>query len=74
MKLSSKYAAKIFNDEDQSFLQVRPDLDGLGLCEISVSEDGMEVYDGPKIIIPWEMAVPLANAIIKVAEANVEVA
>ena len=55
---------KVWDVENQQFIQVAPDVDGLGCVEVSYLHSGIV----ERITMPPEMAPLVAEAIKKVAE------
>ena len=56
---------KIYNDEDDDYIYIGPDADGMDLVEISCSED-----DHPPMNVTKEEALLIARAIIELYGGN----
>ena len=56
---------KIYNGEDDNYIYIGPDADGMGFVEISCSED-----DHPPMNVTKEEAVLIARAIIELYGGN----
>lgn len=61
---STEIQYKVWNNEKQRFIEIAPDVDGLGHVEVSYLHSGIV----ERITMPPEMALLVAEAIKKVAE------
>lgn len=57
---------RVYDDSRGWYVEIAPDSDGLGLCEISYHEGD----DVRSIVIPWDMAERVGLAIGAVSKAN----
>lgn len=55
---------RVYNDNHGGYVQIGPDSDGLGLCEIRYVEE----EQAATMIVPWQMALLVADAIRNLAE------
>lgn len=67
--LSTEYQARIYDNNHGYFVEVKPDSDGLNLCEIRYDEGNKEARDS-SIIISWDMAEAMAKAILELKPKN----
>lgn len=61
-RITTELRARVYNDDHGYYAEVRPDSDGLGLCELAYS-DGDKDAKEVSFCISWKMAEALAEAI-----------
>lgn len=66
--ITTETLVRVYDDDHGWFVQVGPDADGLGLCEIRYEEEGRKT----SIIIPWSVAERVGIAIGDMSRANEE--
>lgn len=68
-RVSAEYGCRIYNDDHGYWVEVKPDGDGLDLCQITYS-DGDANAETKTITLPWEMADKLAMVIDVLSDLN----
>lgn len=71
--ISVEHRCRVYNDSHGYYAEVKPDSDGLGLCEIGYS-DGDRGATLRSFCISWEMAEALSKAILKISSLNKAIA
>lgn len=64
--ITTETLVRVYDDAHGWYVQIGPDRDGLGLCEISYHEGD----DVRSIVIPWNIAERVGVAIGVVSKAN----
>lgn len=70
-RISTEYRVRVVNDEHGYYAEVRPDGDGLGLCEFAYSDADAGAKE-ISFCISWSMAAALAEAVKRIAPLNDE--
>lgn len=68
--LTVEHHIRIYNDQEGYYVTVRPDRDGLNLCEIAYNDGDQAVKDERSIMIPWNMAKLMAEGILGIQPAK----
>lgn len=68
-RISTDYRARVWDDEHGYYAEVRPDRDGLGLCEFAYSDTDAGAKE-VSFCISWSMAAALADALKQIALLN----
>ena len=55
---------RVYDDKHGWYVTVRPDRDGGGCCEIAWNDGDDQVKDERCIVMPWDMARLMAQAIL----------